>query len=107
MRCLRGNTRNTRLFFADTGSSPRAMSADRRRCCNIATTSMLPHRRFDDADSDRNLLASSVRSTSFRIEPIINLLYKHVAPSGVKAKTLFSFIKLVEVEVKRWQNCNA
>src|SRR5512143_597876 len=74
MRYLRGNTWNARLFEEGTGSSPRAMRADRRRCCNMPATLMVPHRPVDDADSDRTLLSISARSPSFRIECIIALL---------------------------------
>jgi len=43
----------------------------------MATTSMLPHRRVDDTDSDRNLRSIADRSCSFRIEPIVlPLLYE-------------------------------
>src|SRR4029453_16488853 len=86
MRCLSGNTWNTRLFAEGTGNSPRVMRAVKRRCCNMSTTPMLPHRPVDDTDSDHTLLTISARSTSFRIERILRLL-----PSPFFSRVLRTF----------------
>src|ERR1041385_3534499 len=101
MRCFIGNTWNTRLFAEGTGISPRAIRADKRRCCNIPTTSMLPQCPLDEADKDRNLLQISKRSFSLRIEPMIHLrkmTFGVLRIYGLRSSTALPVMKSVGTE---------
>src|SRR6185295_20216417 len=99
MRCFIGNTWNTRLFAEGTGISPRAIRADKRRCCNMAVTSMLPHRREDEVDNERTRLPISVRSFSLRIERIIHLHKIEVSRIyGLRSSTALAVMKSAGTE---------